>query len=142
MHINTACCTSHACCQQTAYISGRGQIDHEMELVLAAEGSAPDTALGPQQESNEALLLNLPGKSLDVSFWVHQKRKFRNRGGIEAALQALKNLQEDGMGELQSKKMKGTVKVCLSFGNILVAVTLCAYTECTLGFSLPQDPHS
>lgn len=91
------------CCQHTAYISGWGKIDDELELVVAGEGVIHETVHGPQQESNKTLLLNLPGKFLDVSFWVHQKRKFWNRGGIEGALQALTKLQEDGMGKLKAQ---------------------------------------
>ncbi len=123
------------CCQHTAYISGRGKIDDELELVVAGEGVVHETVHGPQQESNETLLLNLPGKFLDVSFWVHQKRKFRNRGGIEGALQALTKLQEDGMGKLPPKKTKGTVKVGLFFlSSEIITVTFYLNIDFTLGF--------
>lgn len=101
------------CCQHTAYISGRGQIENELELVQAGDhGSACETAKEPQHESTEALILGLPGQSLDVSYWVHKKRRFRSRGGIEGALHAMKNLQENGMGRLEQKRGKGSVKVC------------------------------
>lgn len=79
----------------------------------AGDDSARETAKEPQQESTEALILGLPGESLDVSYWVHKKRKFRHRGGIEGALQAMKHLQENGMGKLEQKRGKGSVKVCL-----------------------------
>ena len=101
------------CCQHTAYISGRGQIENELELVQAGDDLVRETAKEPQQESTEALILGLPGESLDVSYWVHKKRRFRHRGGIEGALQAMKNLQEIGMGKLEQKKGKGSMKVCL-----------------------------
>lgn len=101
------------CCQHTAYISGRGQIESELELVQAGDPSVRETASETQQESTEALILGLPGETLDVSYWVHKKRRFRHRGGIEGALHAMKNLQADGMGTLDQKRGKGSVKVCL-----------------------------
>ena len=79
------------------------------------EHSRCATGKEQQQESTEALILGLPGQSLDVSHWVHKKRKFRHRGGIEGALQAMRNLQENEMGKLEQKKGKGSVKVCSFF---------------------------
>ena len=109
------------CCQHTAYISGRGQVDNELELVQASdEHSRCATGKEQQQESTEALILGLPG---DVSHWVHKKRKFRHRGGIEGALQAMRNLQENEMGKLEQKKGKGSVKVCSFFA--LLSHNLC-----------------
>ncbi len=102
------------CCQHTAYIAGRGTIDNELELMQASEGPTHGTDKEAPQESVETLVLTLLGESLDVSFWAHKKRRFRNRGGIEGAFQAMKHLQEDGMGKLQPKRVKGTVKVCSS----------------------------
>ena len=98
---------------KAAYISGCGQIENELELVQAGDDSACETAKEPQQESTKASILGLPGESLDVSYWVHKKRRFRHRGGIECALQAMKNLQGNGMGKLEQKRGKGSVKVCL-----------------------------
>lgn len=49
---------------------------------------------------------------MDVSFLVNQKKKFRNRGGREGALQAIENLQNAGIGKLAVKKSKGSVTVC------------------------------
>ena len=63
-------------------------------------------------QSNEAFVLLLPGKQLDVSFLVNQKKKFRSRGGREGALQAMKNLENSGIGTLAVKKSKGSIKVC------------------------------
>ena len=100
------------CCQHTAYISGRGQVENELELVQAGDDSARENAKESQQESTEALILGLPGECLDVTYWVHKER-FRHRGGIEGTLQAMKNLQENGMGKLEQKSKKGSVKVYL-----------------------------
>ena len=76
-------------------------------------GSTPITLglKGGQQHSNEAFLLTLPGKVLDISWLVNKKKKFRSRGGREAAMDAAKQLEKDGMGKLIPKKNKGTVKV-------------------------------
>ena len=115
------------CWQHTAYISGRGQIESELELVQAGGPSVRETANETQQESTEALILGLPGETLDVSYWVHKKRKFRHRGGIEGALHAMKNLQADGMGTLDQKKGKGSVKVCLFIHASAVTLRLLLY---------------
>ena len=87
------------CCQHTAYISGRGQIENELELVQAGDNCAHETAKEPQHVSTEALVLCLPGESLDVSYWVHKKQKFRHRGGIEGAVQAMKKPPGEWHGE-------------------------------------------
>ena len=68
-------------------------------------------------KTTEAFVLTLPGKCLDVSTLVNIKKKFRNRGGREGALYAMRQLAKDGMGELKEKKNKGSVKV-----NIIIFV--------------------
>ena len=60
---------------------------------------------------NEAFVLLLLGKQLDVSFLVNQKKKFRSRGGRDGALKAMKNLEKSGIGKLVVKKSKGSIKV-------------------------------
>ncbi len=57
-------------------------------------------------------MLTIPGKSLDVSFLVNKKKKFRTRGGRDGALDAMRRLEENGMGKLVVKKSKGSIKVC------------------------------
>lgn len=57
-------------------------------------------------------MLLLPGKQLDVSFLVNAKKKFRSRGGRDGALQAMKNLENSGIGTLVVKKSKESGKVC------------------------------
>ena len=138
------------CCQHTAYISGRGEIENELELVQAGDPSAHATATETQQESTEALILGLPGDILDVSYWVNKKRRFRNRGGIEGALQAMKNLQKNKMGTLEQKKGKGSVKVRLfihaSTLTVLVLIIRTVknndYNYYALDFHVPQDSDS
>ena len=63
------------------------------------------------QQSNEAFVLTLPGKKLDVSWLVNRKKKFRSRGGRDGALDAMRQLELDGMGKLVLKKSKGSIKV-------------------------------
>jgi len=57
-------------------------------------------------------VLTLPGQHLDVSLLVIKKKKFRTRGGREGALEAMKKLEQKGMGKLVLKKSKGSIKVC------------------------------
>ena len=70
-------------------------------------------------QSNEAFVLLLPGKQLDVSFLVNHKKKFRNRGGQDGALEAMKNLENSGIGQLVVKKSKGSVKVAMYVHSIM-----------------------
>ncbi len=62
-------------------------------------------------KSNEAFCLTLPGNPLDLSILLNKEKKFRRRGGKDAALQALRNLEEDGLVKLEEKRAKGSVKV-------------------------------
>ena len=63
--------------------------------------------------SNEAYVLLLPGKQLDVSQLGNKKKKFRTRGGRDGALSAMRNLETNGIGSLVLKASKGSVKVGL-----------------------------
>ena len=69
------------------------------------------TSLSATVRSNEAFVLTLPGQYLDVSTLVNKKKKFRCRGGKDGALNAMKNLEESGLGKLVVKKSKGSIKV-------------------------------
>ena len=60
--------------------------------------------------SSEAFCLTLPGNLLDVPALLKDK-KFRHRGNKEGALQAMKVLTDDGLGKLEEKQTKGSVKV-------------------------------
>ena len=64
------------------------------------------------QQSNEAFVLTLLGKKIDVSLLVNRKMKFRTRGKRDGALDAMRQLEIDGMGKLVLKKSKGSIKVC------------------------------
>lgn len=46
-----------------------------------------------------------------MSTLVNKKKKFRNRGGRDAAMAAMKNLEGEGLGKLILKKSKGSMKV-------------------------------
>jgi len=50
--------------------------------------------------STEAFCLTLPGRILNVTA-LNYAKKFRNRGNKDVALQALKRLEEDGLGRLE-----------------------------------------
>jgi hypothetical protein len=96
------------CCQQTAFIAGRGDINNEIQLLQTEPKST--IPKDSTKSSNEAFVLTLPGKCLDVSTLVNKKKKFRSRGGREGAMQAMRQLEEDGLGKLVPKKTKGSVK--------------------------------
>ena len=50
--------------------------------------------------SNEAFVLCLPGEVLDISVLVNKKKKFRSKGGRDGAMAAMRQLEEEGLGEL------------------------------------------
>ena len=61
--------------------------------------------------SNEGFVLCLPGQKLDVSLLINKKKKFRNRGGRDGAMAAMRKLDEDGLGKLIMRKSKGSIRV-------------------------------
>ena len=69
------------------------------------------TAVAHTSVSNEALVLCLPGKKLDVSFLINKKKKFRNRGGRDGAMAAMRQLEKEGLGKLAVRNAKGSIKV-------------------------------
>lgn len=79
------------CCIQAAYMAGR-----TIELSVT---SAVVNDCSNDDRSNEKLLLLLPGKKLNLSEILAAK-KCRYRGGREAALETMANLQADGLGVL------------------------------------------
>ena len=78
------------------------------------------TSPHPKCSSNESFVLLLPGRQLDVSSLVNKKKKFRNRGGRDGALSAMRKLEENGLGKLVVKQSKGSIKVSVSFVAILL----------------------
>lgn len=66
-------------------------------------------------KNNEAFCLTLPGNPLDLSILLNKGKKFRKRGGKDAALLAMKTLQEDGLRRLEEKDTKGSVKVQIMY---------------------------
>ena len=51
-------------------------------------------------------VLCLPGQKLDVSLLINKKKKFRNRGGRDGAMAAMRKLDEDRLGKLIMRKSK------------------------------------
>lgn len=82
-------------------------------------GSSKCTASMPTGgKSTEGFCLTLPGKQLDVSMLLKEK-KFRGKGNEEGALTAMRVLEEDGQGRLEEKQTKGSVKVVHTFPHPL-----------------------
>ena len=84
-----------ACCIQAAYMAGRST-----EPAVVASIVTDCNSSNADERSNENLLLLLPGKRLNLSDILAAK-KFRNKGGRQAAVEAMTNLQADGLGVLQ-----------------------------------------
>ena len=57
--------------------------------------------------------MSLPGEVLDISVLVNKKKKFRSKGGRDGAMAAMRQLEEEGLGELVLRKSKGSIKVRL-----------------------------
>lgn len=77
---------------------------------LAIHNPQPQSGVD-SAKSLKAFILTIPGDILDVSFLVNKKKKFRNRGGRDAAIESMKELECEGMGKLVLKDSKGPVKV-------------------------------
>ena len=80
-------------------------------MLCKSSGSLAATSSASVTVSNEAFVLTLSGKCLDVSTLVNKKKKFRFRGGKDGALKTMKELEESGLGTLLINKSKGSVKV-------------------------------
>ena len=94
---------SYLCIMLSAYCN---------HIILTLKLSGPVASKTTKKPSNEAYILLLAGKQIDVSYQVNNKKRFRTRGGREGALQAKENLQDAGIGKLAVKKSRGSVKVC------------------------------
>ena len=44
---------------------------------------------------------------------MNKKKKFRSKGGRDGAMAAMRQLEEEGLGELVLRKSKGSIKVRL-----------------------------
>ena len=95
------------CCIQAAYMAGR-TTEPTVISAIATHCSSTD------EQSNETYTLLLPGKTLNLSDLLAAK-KFRSRGGRPAALEAMTNLQVDGLGVLQDlpSSKHSTNQVCM-----------------------------
>ena len=85
-------------------------------------------------QCNEAYLLSLPGKRLDISFLVNNIKEFHTKSGRDGALLAMQNLEKKGLGKIA---VKSSIKVCTYtyiYYIICITVTvMCAFTyvHCT-----------
>lgn len=126
------------CCQHAAYITGHGKMDEELKLIetgkinysisqyincLCLTGAATPRMSGTTCKSpkisNESMVLCLPGKTIDVSYIVNVKKKFRGKCGVEGVVAAMKNLEADGLGKLSVKNKKFKVIKHCSLDNII-----------------------
>ena len=73
--------------------------------------------------SNEGFVLCLPGQKLDVSLIIN-KKKFRNRGGRDGAMAAMRKLDEDGLGKLIMRKSKGSIRVSRVIAILFIIIDM------------------
>ena len=62
-------------------------------------------------ENNAAYVLTLPGSVMDLTTLLNSK-KFRGRGNKEGAIRIFQLLQEDQLGQLETRRGR-TFKVCV-----------------------------
>lgn len=78
--------------------------DHLMYVFCCTLGANIDVRM-VGGKTTEGFCLTLPGVQLDVSVLLKEK-KFRGKGNKDGALQAMRNLQEEGLGQLKEKENK------------------------------------
>ena len=115
------------CCQQTAFMAGRGQIEEEIQIIKAsmlyihcvqlgilhgfADAIAPSISTGitehveEEHSSTPGYCLKLPGKRLNLTALLYAKR-FRSHGYKTGALAAFNELEEAGLGSLEMRQTK------------------------------------
>lgn len=84
------------CCIQAAYMAGRST----EPVPIPSIDTECNSSSGDERRSNEKLLLLLPDRIINLSE-VLAAKKFRSRGRRVAAIEAMTNLQADGLGVLQ-----------------------------------------
>ena len=85
---------------------------HAYTFIIGPNSEPKSTIPVVGKSTVEGFCLTLPGKQLDLSVLLKEK-KFRNKGNKEGALRAMRILEEDGLGRLDEKKLsnKSSVKV-------------------------------
>ncbi|XP_065911094.1 uncharacterized protein [Dysidea avara] len=95
------------CCQQTAYMTGRGNIKEEVEMLKTSlqDSSLLDCSSSGAELNTPGYCLKLPGKQLNLSALLYAK-KFRAYGYKSGAVDAFKELEAEGLGVLEEVKAK------------------------------------
>ena len=105
----------NTCMNHTLYLCGRDKIGEEVDAVLT-EVTSP--APQPKDDSpvNAALnpggyMLLIPGKRLHITA-LNERKKFRDMGNKQGAVETINALEKDGLGLVFSNRTQGTAKVC------------------------------
>ena len=102
------------CLNHTLYLCGRNASAEEVRIVLDTEAeSLADTSW---EEPAKAVsnpggyVLLLPGKRLSITA-LNEKKKFRDMGNKQGAVDTITALEQDGLGIVITTKAQGTAKV-------------------------------
>lgn len=103
-------CTNH-----TLYLCGRQGSKEEVSSVLSEVGKSdeqPQEQLPVNAASNpEGYMLLIPGKRLYITA-LNERKKFRDMGNKQGAVDAINALERAGLGIVITNKAQGTSKVC------------------------------
>ena len=102
------------CINHTLYLCGRNSSAEEVRMLQ------DDIARTPTQTSTDepakpvanpgGYVLLLPGKRLHITA-LNEKKKFRDMGNMQGAVDTITSLEQDGLGIVISTKTQGTAKV-------------------------------
>lgn len=103
------------CMNHTLYLCGRNGSKEEVSSVLeevSKSDDQPQEQLSVNAASNpEGYMLLIPGKRLYITA-LNERKKFRDMGNKQGAVDAINALERDGLGIVITNKAQGTSKVC------------------------------
>ena len=85
---------------------------HVLTFTFFIAVSPQGTRQACDDESNAAFVLTLPGKVMDLTSLLNNK-KFRGRGNKKGAIRVFQLLQNDDLGNLETRRGRSHSKVCL-----------------------------
>lgn len=103
------------CMDHTLYLCGRDKIGEEVGAVLS-EVTTPvpqpkdDSPVNAASNPGGYMLL-IPGKRLHITA-LNERKKFRDMGNKQGAVETITALEKDGLGLIISSRTQGTAKVC------------------------------
>lgn len=103
------------CMDHTLYLCGRDKIGEEVgallsEVTTPAPQPKDDSPVNAASNPGGYMLL-IPGKRLHITA-LNERKKFRDMGNKQGAVETITALEKDGLGLIISSRTQGTAKVC------------------------------